>query len=575
MKRLLVRVFALAVLGLLVTIPAWGWQTSSPAEDDPVTITSYNASFVVHDNGDLDAVETLAVDIPVAVSRHGIFQFFDTHDPIAPRTRWIPRDIAVTQDGSPATVDITSKSSGRYRVVRIGDPDRYLNSGRHVYRISYQVTGALRSGTHGHRTEFYWRLVPNVTPPLGRVRLSVDLPGPAQAVRCDVGNTGTPCTLSGAGTSHLRITAGPLAANTPVTLRAGLDMATPPPGVTLPWTGRWDGVLGTSVAVPIAALLLTLVGALVGAVLSRRAREANPAFPLQYAPPDGIGPAQGNYVRTERIGREAYVASVMQAAEKGALTLSQDGGSWTIVDTGAGWQNVDPVTQEVYTLIGQPKGSFTLSSTSVGQGEKLKFAISVFESKVKQWALSSGNLAKLGLGGLGGFLVIVALAAAIAIVVWRPFGATVWALVPGAFAIFGLGLVGVGAATIRTSNGRDLWSRVGGFHRVLSTPSSEARFDFSGRKELWTAYLPWAVAFGCADDWAKKYRTEMGEDPPMPLYYGYTGMTTGNFVDSMVGSFSSTVDSAISSYEATQSSSSSGGGGFSGGGGGGGGIGSW
>ena len=41
-------------------------------------------------------------------------------------------------------------------------------------------------------------------------------------------------------------------------------------------------------------------------------------------------------------------------------------------------------------------------------------------------------------------------------------------------------------------------------------PSSKQRFDFSGRKELYTAYIPWAVAFGCADEWAEKYRTEIG-----------------------------------------------------------------
>ena len=60
---------------------------------------------------------------------------------------------------------------------------------------------------------------------------------------------------------------------------------------------------------------------------------------------------------------------------------------------------------------------------------------------------------------------------------------------------------------------------------------------------------------------------------------GTAGAHTGNYTDQMVNSFSSTVDGAISAYQATQSSSSSGGGGgggFSGGGGGGGGGGgSW
>ncbi len=127
--------------------------------------------------------------------------------------------------------------------------------------------------------------------------------------------------------------------------------------------------------------------------------------------------------------------------------------------------------------------------------------------------------------------------------------------------------------------GRDLWSRVGGFHRVLSTPSSQERFDFSGREELYTAYVPWAVAFGCADEWAAKYRTEMGTEPPAPslLRPRVRRRVAGQLRRPMVDDFSSTVDSAISSYEATQKrSSSGGGGGFSGGGGGGGGGGgSW
>ena len=113
---------------------------------------------------------------------------------------------------------------------------------------------------------------------------------------------------------------------------------------------------------------------------------------------------------------------------------------------------------------------------------------------------------------------------------------------------------------------------------MLATPSGEQRFDFSGRKELYTAYIPWAVAFGVADQWAEKYRLETGEEPPAPHYLGATGgYAGGSFAASMADDFSSTVSSAISAYEATQSSSSSGGGGGSsgGGGGGGGGGGSW
>ena len=70
----------------------------------------------------------------------------------------------------------------------------------------------------------------------------------------------------------------------------------------------------------------------------------------------------------------------------------------------------------------------------------------------------------------------------------------------------------------------------------------------------------------------------MGIEPPTPSYFGaYTvPAMPASAMSSMVSDFDSTVSSAISSYQATQSSSSSGGGGFSGGGGGGGGGGgSW
>ena len=155
---------------------------------------------------------------------------------------------------------------------------------------------------------------------------------------------------------------------------------------------------------------------------------------------------------------------------------------------------------------------------------------------------------------------------------------SITALIPGLFALAALPLLLPTSRTKRTAAGRDLWSRLGGFRRVLSTPSSKERFDFAGRQELYTAYIPWAVAFGCADEWAKKYRTEMGTEPPVPAYFAgyYAGDHTGNYVNQMVGDFSSTVASSISAYQATQSHSSGGGGGFSGGGGGGGGGGgSW
>ena len=55
-----------------------------------------------------------------------------------------------------------------------------------------------------------------------------------------------------------------------------------------------------------------------------------------------------------------------------------------------------------------------------------------------------------------------------------------------------------GVGTRRTAAGRELWSQAGGFHRMLATDSAETRFDFSARRDLYTAYVPFAVAAGAA-----------------------------------------------------------------------------
>ena len=340
-------------------------------------------------------------------------------------------------------------------------------------------------------------------------------------------------------------------------------------------------MLSSSLPVLVVVVLLGLGATLLGSVLGAKSRERAPGFPVLYAPPDGIGPAQAKYILEEGVDRSTYVATMMYAADKGAVDLTRGDDTWTITDKAGpqGWAGLDPVTTDIAHILGGPGTSFTAGKKDVTAGQRLKSEIDRFENSVKAWGRTSGNIVGNGLGGIGGLMVMGGFGLALVCAIWNPFSMSMLGLIPGGFAIGGTSLLATGSGTTRTRAGRDLWSRVGGFRRMLATPSSKQRFDFSGRKDLYTAYIPWAVAFGCADAWAEKYRVEVGEEPPVPGYFGpsYTGAATASYVNSMVDSFSSTVDSAISSYNASQSSSSSGGGGggFSGGGGGGGGGGSW
>jgi hypothetical protein len=141
-----------------------------------------------------------------------------------------------------------------------------------------------------------------------------------------------------------------------------------------------------------------------------------------------------------------------------------------------------------------------------------------------------------------------------ACLVLQPFGMSMLGLLPGALVVGAVSAARPGAR--HTRRGRELWSRVGGFRQALTTPSSRHRFGFAGREELYAAYVPWAVAFGCTRQWAQKYRNEVGAEPPVPPFLGsYVGAHTADHVDALVHSLSSTVADAISSAAAGRGSS--------------------
>ena len=584
MKRLAVTLAGLVVLAIAVLWPAFQYSSGGPGATETTTITRYLADFTVAANGDLTATETLTVEFPYG--KHGIFRFFDRADPSSPHARRDPHDISVTMDGAPEPFALSTKSGGRYVVARIGDPNVTLVPGAHTYTIAYRIDGVLEPGTDSARTQFYWNLIPGGwAQEIDQARLTVHLPAPITSsppVQCAVGaGATTGCSrVVTEGRQNLVVTTGPLAPRTPVTIKAGLPIPTPPAGTTIPWSARWDPVLGDSVPALVVVLLLAAVSGAVGALVAHSAHERQPAYPLQYAPPDGVGPAEAMYVVTETVDNQAFVASLLWAAQQGAIDLTRDGDTWTITDKAgeAGWAKLDPVTAAVAPLLGGPGGTFRASRGDVTSGKALQSRIAQFEAETRDWGKQNGYLTRAGLGAAGTLLTVGALFGVVAFGFFNWFGMSVTALIPGLFAVAALPLLLPSSRTKRTAAGRDLWSRLGGFRRVLSTPSSKERFDFAGRQELYTAYIPWAVAFGCADEWAKKYRTEVGTEPPVPAYFAgyYAGDHTGNYVNQMVGDFSSTVASSISAYQATPSHSSGGGGGFSGGGGGGGGGGgSW
>jgi hypothetical protein len=251
MKRVVGTVVALGVLLLILFAPAAFWNIGGGSADstsEETTITNYVADFTVDANGDLDAVETVTVNFPYS-GKHGIFRFWDRADDSAPHARRTPEDVTVSMDGSPVEFAMQTSDHGRYDVAKIGSASVYVAPGEHTYEIDYHIAGVVEPGTTGEKSQFYWNLIPGGwQQSIDAATLTVHLPTEAVGTQCaaGVGETGG-CKAKGDGTDTLVVKTGPLEAHTPVTIKTGLDMPTPAEGNSLPWTARFDRVLGTHV----------------------------------------------------------------------------------------------------------------------------------------------------------------------------------------------------------------------------------------------------------------------------------------------------------------------------------------
>jgi uncharacterized membrane protein len=129
-----------------------------------------------------------------------------------------------------------------------------------------------------------------------------------------------------------------------------------------------------------------------------------------------------------------------------------------------------------------------------------------------------------------------------------------------------------GAMPRRTALGQDLTRRTLGFMRYMKT-AEVGNQAFAERANIFTEYLPYAIAFKCVDGWARAFK-DIDMQAATHGWYSGTSAFDANHFSSSLGSFSSSVSSTMASTPGGSGGSGFSGG-SSGGGGGGGGGGSW
>jgi len=544
---------------------------SSQSGSDPSSITSYDAAMKLGANGTLITEER--INVLTGFDRRGIFRIFDTAPRGSGGQEHPVSEVSVTRNGVPEPAEFISSAKGT-ETLRIGDANVILNEGSQQYVIRSATKNALEPA-EDNKVLWWWDVVGSgwqMT--MDRVQITATLPAEPEEVECVQGRS-TPCTAVMDG-RVMTVSTGPLAAFTPVTVRVTFpEGSLPTPAGEAP--SNWPLAIGS--------LILGLAAVAISYFVFRATRESEPGMPVLFEPPASIVPALGVRVIDEDDTSTDLQATLFDLAARGVLQLAQSDDSWTVACI------ADPATiethpgeDEVLAALGlhSPGDNFTVSRTSAS-GEQIAAARAALRTAVR--AESAKYLKGSPAGGLARFLAWGGLIIVFVVAGIYHFGGSGTRFVPilvGA-AVLALGLLGVAldprTRTIHTDEGRDMWSRAGGFARFLSTDSSESRFDAAAHMDWFPRYLPWAVALGVTAEWAQRYEAQGVQlaSNAVPWMFWYGGM--GGWSDmSMTASFDSAISAASASYSAAQASSiaSSVGGGFSGGsGGGGGGGGSW
>lgn len=597
MNRALVRLIAAVILFAVLASPLLlSSQSAGPSRAvDPVTITNYEADFDLSAQGQLTATETITARFPAG--RHGIFRYWDVADFEDESARYIPRQISVQLNDNPVPVEMSWESGRQFRVAKIGDPAQYLSPGEHTFTISYQIDGTIGPASTGAAgtswsaepvgSAFVWQVIAaGWSMAIDQSNITITVPEEPTELACWAGieADSNRCELTQSSPTEIQISTGELQPHTPVSVGARFA-SDPPDRLTLAWPVAADPVLGRSnIAVWILGVI-SLAAFIVGYALDRTAREPKPGYPVWFEPPDDLGPVQTVYVKRESIPTRAVIATLLYLAELRYIAIEQTSrSSWKLDglvnrDT---WKEIDPVSATVARELGldQPGSEFNADG-SAEAGKKLAGLDAKIRRATREWGVASKTVVHAHLEHIWRLLWIAAVIVAVAGVF---IGIRSIYLLPfAAFAIGGAGLMTGGVGTRRTGKGRELWSKAGGFWRFLSTDAAQDRFDFSGRTNTYLAYIPYAIAFDCAEAWAEKYEAATGQPAPTPLWYvDNTGVAAPGFFSrgASFSSFEGALASSITAYRSAQaSSSSSSGGGFSGGGfsggGGGGGGGSW
>ena len=568
-------------------------------------VLDFTSDAEVEADGSLLVHETIAYQFPEP--RHGIIRSIVTRQRYdSSHERVFPLEVVSVHspDGAPDQYEVIT--NGAVSDIRIGDPSVEVD-GQHTYEITYRLRGLLNDQPES--VELFWNATGNLSQvPTDRAQVTVHGPAGITDAACFQGAAGSrdQCSRNDVSGDSAVFEADGLGPHEGLTVVVALpkDAVAPPPTPILEesHTLAW-GFRGTPGRVGASAVTLLAAGAGVGLLAYRKGRDQRavgsavdvafadersvsqrrPLFerqvgPVQFEPPDHMPAGLFGTLVDERADVRDVSATIVDLAVRGYLRIEE------LEPTGGRRRDKD------YRLVALKPADDRLRAYealllghlfAAGESVELSSLMMHFHPQMTEvrdamykevvaqgWYRARPDRTRRAWTAIGVMAVLAAAA------VTALLAATVgWGLVGLALVAGGLALV-IGARWMpaRTAKGSGVLTRALGF-AVFIRESEANRAQFAEKASLFTEYLPYAVALGCTERWARAFA---GLAVPPPTWY--VGPQPFLFEPVAFGaSIAGFSARAATTLVATPGGSGGSGfsGGFSGGGVGGGGVGSW
>ena len=570
-------------------------------------IADYEELITIEGTGDVLVQEMIEYDFGSS-PRHGIFRDIPVrYDYDETYERITPLDVVSVDASGGASADYVIEHSGGIDRIKIGDPDETV-TGRHVYRITYRVAGALNA--FQDHDELYWNAIgPDWTVPIEKARVSVTGPAEITDAACYTGYQGSnlACSRSSLKDGIATFAQNGLAPYQGLTVVVGLPKgALPPSALKVILDERWSLSRAFAITPLTGSLALLLLIAAVGGFAwiawktgrDRRfvgsavdiafgtkggPEQSVPMFeqalsPVEYAPPDGLRPGQVGTLIDEVANPLDVSATIVDLAVRKYLVIEEvpkvgifGKPDWKLTKLKEPDGDLLDYEKRLMEGIFRDGSEVTMSDLRTTFAARLaKVQESLYADAMREkWFTARPDKIRLRYRVIGFLAFIVADGLLVALVIFTHLALLAVPLVIGGLLL----LVGAKRMPRRTANGTGTLRRVLGFKRFIDGSEAD-RSKFAERANIFSEYLPFAIVFGCTDKWAKVFE-QLGQKPPDTSWYVSANLFTVVAFSESIDGFSVNTAGSIASTPASSGGSGFSGGGSSGGGFGGGGGGSW